>query len=282
MKIKKILNNNAVVSSNGKSTFIFIGTGLGFKKKIGDEVDQNHIENKFILEEYEITEKLINMMASIPIEYSKVTAEIVDHSKKVLNVSFSDMFYLSLMDHIHNTVELCKKGVIIHNKMYFEMKNLYPEIMAVAQWAVERINIELDAHLSDEEAANIAMHMISSRKQENISIDNLVKNTNKVHDIIELVRIVNHLDIDNNSLALERFTIHLNFLLERLEMGESKKKNSNNEQTEILKYIGSKNPQAYSSANMIEKYLGVDLLQDEKLYLTLHIRRLINDSNSDK
>lgn len=51
LKIKKILNNNAVlVGKNGKD-FIWIGTGLGFQMKPGLEADESKIEKIFVLKE---------------------------------------------------------------------------------------------------------------------------------------------------------------------------------------------------------------------------------------
>ena len=57
MKILKIFNNNAVatVSSNGED-LILTGSGIGFKKKVGDEVDPSKIEKRYY---YQGNEKML-------------------------------------------------------------------------------------------------------------------------------------------------------------------------------------------------------------------------------
>ena len=48
MKIVKIFNNNAVATiSKNKEDLILTGSGIGFQKKIGDEVDPGKIEKKY-------------------------------------------------------------------------------------------------------------------------------------------------------------------------------------------------------------------------------------------
>jgi hypothetical protein len=48
MKIKKILNNNAVISENNqKEEIIITGKGIAFGKKAGDLIDKDKIEKNF-------------------------------------------------------------------------------------------------------------------------------------------------------------------------------------------------------------------------------------------
>lgn len=39
MKIKRVLNNNAVISSNSQNGDVLLGSGIAFQKKAGQEVD---------------------------------------------------------------------------------------------------------------------------------------------------------------------------------------------------------------------------------------------------
>ena len=51
MKIIKIFNNNAVATiSDNKNDLILTGSGIGFQKKIGDEVDERRIEKRYVYE----------------------------------------------------------------------------------------------------------------------------------------------------------------------------------------------------------------------------------------
>ena len=50
MRIKKILNNNAIISENDQTEEIIItGKDIAFGKKAGDLIDRDKIEKTFIL-----------------------------------------------------------------------------------------------------------------------------------------------------------------------------------------------------------------------------------------
>lgn len=45
MIIKKIFNNNAILAKDlSKQEIVIMGRGVGFKKSVGDQVDENLIE----------------------------------------------------------------------------------------------------------------------------------------------------------------------------------------------------------------------------------------------
>lgn len=49
MKIIKIFNNNSIAAlSDELGDIILTGSGIGFQKKIGDLVDESHIEKTYI------------------------------------------------------------------------------------------------------------------------------------------------------------------------------------------------------------------------------------------
>lgn len=51
MKIIKIFNNNAVATiTEDKNDLILTGSGIGFQKKIGDEVNEDRIEKRYFYE----------------------------------------------------------------------------------------------------------------------------------------------------------------------------------------------------------------------------------------
>jgi len=72
MKIEKIINNNVVVSVNAvKTEMIFMGKGLGFQKKISDEIDESKIEKAYASTKEWNVDKLMQLLASIPLEQCK-------------------------------------------------------------------------------------------------------------------------------------------------------------------------------------------------------------------
>ncbi|MDN6538472.1 MAG: CAT RNA binding domain-containing protein [Lactococcus sp.] len=50
MEIRKVLNNNSVLVGKGTKDYIWIGTGIGYKRKPGQEADEKKIDRVFVLQ----------------------------------------------------------------------------------------------------------------------------------------------------------------------------------------------------------------------------------------
>lgn len=62
MQIKRIFNNNAVMFLNKKGREeIALGKGVGYQKKIGDDIDESLVTKLFVLKDSNITQKLHNV-----------------------------------------------------------------------------------------------------------------------------------------------------------------------------------------------------------------------------
>ena len=81
LKIKKILNNNAVLVGKDGKDFIWIGTGLGFKMKPGQAADETKIEKVFVLHK-QSSDRLIQLLENIPIQYASLADDIIRMGKK--------------------------------------------------------------------------------------------------------------------------------------------------------------------------------------------------------
>ena len=83
-KKKKSLNevNNLIrtFDNNGKE-ILLMGCGLGFQKKIGDTIDRSKIEKIYAIENKNDSNKLMNLLSEIPLEYIQVSNEIISYAK---------------------------------------------------------------------------------------------------------------------------------------------------------------------------------------------------------
>lgn len=269
---KKVLNNNAILVSDGKNEKILIGTGIGFKRKAGQSIEENNskIEKTFILHKRKNIESFIKIIERIPIKYLSLSADIVNVAKEKLDYEISETIYISLTDHIYNLVDLYKKGLALENKISWEIKKFYPNEYAVGLISVDLISQKLEILFDEYEAANIAMHFIMSRLEGDLERKNLALLSKKIKDIILIIRMHNRVEIDENSLAFDRFVTHLRYFFMRMEnhivsSGENP----------LLTHAVEKYPAAYETVKLVEEYLEVELQDDEQLYLTLHIQKLI-------
>lgn len=272
MKIKKILNNNAVlVGKNGKD-FIWIGNGLGFQKKPGQEADESQIEKVFVLRQQNAFDRLSTLLEDIPISYVSLADDVISIAKKGLSRELSDTIYVSLTDHLHNLVKLHNQGIVIHNRLSWEIKKFYPKEFEVGMKALRLIKEKLQIDLDEEEAGNIALHLINAQLSDDLTQMDVKQISKKIRDILSLVRMYNKIEIDETSFAFDRFVTHLRFFFKRLESLERGEKNN-----PLLIHVVQQYPKAYESMKLIEKYLTVYLNDDEQLYLTLHIQKLIEN-----
>ncbi|MBS6041772.1 MAG: PRD domain-containing protein [Clostridium baratii] len=275
MKIGKIFNNNAVMvkEDNGRDSVI-IGCGLAFRKKVGDEVDESLIEKTFILKEKDTLEKFKMILEHIPTEQISLCYDIVEYAKNMLNCELNDYIYVTLTDHISYTLKLFDEGIERPNILIWEIKKFYPKEYNIGLKALEFIESELGKKVNEEEAGNIALHLITAQiNGKSDKTDIAYSMTKKIQDILNIVKYTYDIELDEHSLNYERFITHLRFFFKRL----SNKTQYRNENEEfLLQQVKEKYKDAYKCMLKIEKYLNVELSYEEQLYLTLHIKRIVN------
>lgn len=273
MKIKKILNNNAVLVGKDGKDFIWIGTGLGFQKKPGQEADEAKVEKIFVLHQKKTSERFLSIMESIPIKYVSLADDIISFAKKELVHELSETLYVSLTDHLYNLVKLYDQGMVIHNRLSWEIKKFYPKEFEVGKEALQLIEQRCNLNLPEEEAGNIALHLINAQLTDELNPPQDVRLiARKIRDIITLIRLFNKIKINEDSLAFDRFVTHLRFFFQRLENHSADQK-----ENPLLNHVKEQYLQAYQTMLLVEEYLQVQLSDDEKLYLSLHIQKLIEN-----
>lgn len=275
MKIDKIFNNNAVMvkEDNGRDSVI-IGCGLAFRKKVGDEVDESLIEKTFILKEKDTLEKFKMILEHIPTEQIALCYDIVEYAKNMLNCELNDYIYVTLTDHISYTLKLFDEGIERPNILIWEIKKFYPKEYNIGLKALEFIESEFGKKINEEEAGNIALHLITAQiNGKSDKTDIAYSMTKKIQDILNIVKYTFDIELDEQSLNYERFITHLRFFFKRLN---NKTQYRNENEDFLLQQVKKKYKDAYKCMLKIEKYLNIELSYEEQLYLTLHIKRIAN------
>ncbi len=273
LKIKKIFNNNVVLSKDySKHEIVVMGRGIAFKKKIGDEIDENLVEKTFILKQKEASEKFKLLLEDVPLQYVSLCYDIIEYAKNVLNVKLNDYIYVTLTDHISNALKIFEEGFNCSNVLIWEIKKFYPKEFSVGIKALDFIESETGKRLPESEAANIALHLINAQINSNFNnVKDVINVTEKIMDILNIIKYTYRIELDDKSLSYERFITHLRFFFKRLNR---KEKPESKEDDFLLKQVKSKYKDAYNCMIKIEKYLETKLNDDEKLYLTVHIQRV--------
>ena len=280
MKIKKVLNNNAVtVINNHNQEVVVMGLGLAFKKRAGDELEEEKIERIFTLENKEISEKLKELISEIPMKHVEVCEEIVKYAEEHLDKKLNENIYLTLTDHISFALARHEKGLDMKNPMAWEIKRFYKQEYSIAIKALEIIKEKLQVDLPQDEAASIALHIVNA--QLNIDMNNVIDITNIIQGILSTIKYHFGIGLDEDSLNYHRLITHLKFFAQRM-LNDKLPKSDDDYLYHIVK---EKYSDAYNCAERIKIYIKktyeFTITNEEMTYLIVHIQRVVN-RDSDK
>ncbi|MEN8078569.1 PRD domain-containing protein [Clostridioides difficile] len=274
MEIIKVMNNSLVfVKDNNDNEIIVMGKGIGFMKKVGESIDSTKIEKVFTLKDDDAKKKYFRSMEDISSEYVDITNDIVRYATDKLKCKLNDNVFISLIDHISFAIERYNNNVSLQNRLLWEVKKFYPEEFKVGLYAVNKINDVLNISLPEEEAGNIAFHIVNAQS-DNAKMENTILMVKMMKDILNIIKYDLKITLDKDSLSYSRFITHLQFFLQRVIEGKlSESKNSF-----ILEQIESQYSDKVNCArnikNYVEKLLNIEVSDDEVLYLSMHIIRV--------
>lgn len=139
------------------------------------------------------------------------------------------------------------------------------------------INEDLKVMLPEDEAGLIALHIIDAEL--NIDMDQTMRMTEIMQDILNIIKYYFQVTFDEKQLAYNRLTTHLKYFVQRV----SQETVSEGLDADFVAFITDKYPEAYQCTNRIAKYVENKIHQvlseEEKLYLTVHIHRVIENFN---
>lgn len=275
MKIDKIINNNLIrtFDNNGKEILV-MGCGLGFQKKIGDTIDRSKIEKIYAIENKNDSNKLMNLLSEIPLEYIQVSNEIISYAKYSLGKRLNDNIYIFLTDHISFAIERYKQGLNFKNALLWEIKRFYNHEFLIGKEALTIIKKRLDIMLSEDEAASIALHIVNAQLNSRDMNDTL-DITKMIQNILNIVKFHFNIELDEYSLHYERFITHLKFFAQRILSGKVVKSDDAN----FCEMIKEQYKDAYLCAEKVKKYIlkefNHEISDEEIMYLTVHIKRIV-------
>lgn len=275
MRIKKILNNNAVIAVNEKSEDIVItGLGLAFKKRVGDYLDDEKIERIFRMEDKEVSKKLKRLISEIPVEFVEATEEIVKIAKTELDVKLNENIYLTLTDHLSFAVYRLKNNLEVTNPLYWEIKRLYQREYKVGLKALDMIKEKFGVALPEEEATSIAMHIVNAEM--GLEMSNAIKVVKILQDLLNIIKYHFGTDFVEESIDYQRMATHLKFYAQRIVNSEILPKDS----VALFDIVKMSFPDALECALKIKNYAvekhDFETSEEEMAYLIVHIERVVN------
>ena len=276
MIVEKVLNNNVVVSIDPttRKEVILMGSGIAFNKKPGQLIDVKRIEKTFIVDDENLGNKIKKLINQIPEGIFELTDEIITHAIVELNVELDKQIYVSLADHIAFAVKRFKNGITIKNELLNEIRRVHRNEFRVSLWAVDYINRNLDIQLPEDEAGFIALHFVNASYKETTMKS--VESTKIIKDILNIIKYYFDIELDEDDLNYDRLLTHLKYFAKRIV--NNNKHNSTD--SSFVKVISTTYPEAYACAIKIGEYIlmhnNYEVDEDELVYLTMHIQRVIS------
>lgn len=272
MIISQILNNNVVTSLVDDKEVIVMGKSIGFNSKKGQEIDESQVEKVYYLHANIVhdSENIKEIISNTSLIYLEIAERVVAELTKVSGKQFDPMFPIFLADHMSLTIKRAREGQYVENIMWAEIKRVYPVEYNYGKQIVKDLNQRYNINLKRDEAAFLALHILNgyveAKPFESIDIIEDIRHiTNLIYEELDL-------DLGPDEYITNRFTSHLNYLLQRIYRDELI-----DDYIDInsFKFLCNSYPLEYDVlikvCCYIEKILNYKLNDLEQQYLLLHL-----------
>lgn len=273
MKISQILNNNVAIVKRGSNEIIVYAKGIAFKKKAGDEIDNEDVQKTYVLDSHDKLEHFSYLLSKTKDEYLLIVNAIIAYGEDQLHEKVSDYLYLTLLDHLDFAIKRMKKNQFIKSPLSWEVKKFYPEHYQIGLYAVSIIQETMKIECPEDEAVAIALHFINLQN-DTATAGEMMKVMEIVRDILAIIKYHFAINFEEDSMNYMRLLTHLQYFATRL----LKQDVYASDEQELNHQIKALYPDAYSCVNKIRVYVrdtfGNELTNDEETYLMLHIHRV--------
>ncbi|MEJ5070466.1 PRD domain-containing protein [Enterobacter sp. MYb186] len=272
--IKKSLNNSMLLVDNDQREMILFGKGIGFGAKPGTHIDLAQVEKVFLPLSDLKSRHFLSLTDTIPAAFFDISHEILILARRLCGDKLNSVLLFTLAEHLHFAVERSRNGQTILNKLSWEVKRYYPQEYSVGLQARAQVNEKFDIELPEEEAVNIAFHLINASSQDDDSTAH--QQVELVNRIADIVRYKLGKSIDTQSVNYMRFITHLRYFAERVLAGKIALSETEDFYQELMRH----RPDAMTVAWVIRDYVQdkyqLTLPKDELTWLSIHISRLMD------
>ncbi|MCS3432668.1 PRD domain-containing protein [Klebsiella sp. BIGb0407] len=273
--IKKSLNNSMLLVDNDQQEMILFGKGIGFNAKPGTHIDMTQVEKIFLPLSSPQGRHFLSLTDTIPSEFFDISHEVLVLARSVCGDKLNSVLLLTLAEHLHFAVERSRKGQAILNKLSWEVKRYYPQEYSIGLQARTKANERFKVELPEDEAVNIAFHLINASGQ--------VETDSSAHQQVELVNrlaaIVHYKlakNTDTESVNYRRFINHLRYFSERVLAGKIVMSEEEDFYQELMRYRPDAMNVAFGIRDYVQDKYQLALPKDELTWLSIHISRLID------
>lgn len=273
--IKKVINNNALLVTNTRlQEYVILSNGIAFNRKVGEALDESaKFEKKFLLtKDKNQRDNLLDLITTTDTEVFITLDKMITVIKEYLTIDYDGYQYYNLLDHLIGSINRIKEGIAVKSNFKEEDILLHEKELVVSE-KIGRIMYEtLNIQLTTDEIYIFAIHL--NNAQNEVSFASLSSETAiAIKEVLAIVE--EHLEIERNTFFYNRFLLHLKYFILR---NKDNTIVNRDEQSVLYESISASNQEATECVEAISKFLndkyGWKIINDEKLYILLHIMKL--------
>ncbi len=276
MKVIKNINNNFALAVDDDGNILVVrGKGIGFGN-VGRKINIADVERSY----YDVNEQCAKIINNISEEIIDVATLIVDKARQQLNTPIDSGIIFTLADHINFAIQRFQKNIEMKLPIAYDVRYFYAQEMEIGQYGLNIIRDKLKFDLSDDEAVYIALHLINAEEQAENKDEML--NNSIIEGITEIIEKEYCLKINKNNFNYSRFVSHMHYLFKRGKTNHL----IYSDNSAIYENLKREYQRTYVCADKINSYLSekinLNLSDEEKMYLMLHINRLCTREDYSK
>ena len=274
MIVVKNINNNVALclDSKGQEVVVF-GKGVGFLKP-PSEVPLSKIQRTF----YDLNHKFLPLLDDIPLDVIDFTSRQVAQIRGKLPYETNANLIMTLADHLAFAMTRAKRGIYTPMPSIYEMEQNYPVEVEIGRQIVKAMEQEFHVKLPKGEVQGVAMHFINASLGSPSS--GQLTAEEEYETILErMTQIVEHalqITIRRDTFNYARFATHVQYLLKRVQADSP----IDSDNLQMYASIRDEYKDVSACVDQIHEYLqrnwSIDLSEEEKLYLIMHINRVIS------
>ncbi|MGN0983804.1 MAG: BglG family transcription antiterminator LicT [Gemmiger sp.] len=277
MRIKKVINNNILCAIDEKGREMIVsGKGIGFKRRVGEFIDEAQVDKIYRMEEKNDQRRLRELVEQIPIEHLELTERLVREIREQINLPLNESLIITLADHISFAIQRKNQGIEFHNPLAGSILCYYPTEYQLGQHCLQTIEEQFQVTLHPDEASFIALHIVNAEL--NTQMSQMEDMTRLLDGCIRVTEFYYRIKFDRNSLDFSRFVIHLRYLAQRLYQNKALTDTDGEEDVLFRELIKRNCKEHYECAGRIAAYIEANhdktISEEEKIYITIHLKRL--------
>ena len=274
MVVVKNINNNVALclDSKGQEVVVF-GKGVGFLKP-PSEVPLSKIQRTF----YDLNRKFLPLLDDIPLDVIDFTSRQVAQIRGKLPYETNANLIMTLADHLAFAMTRAKRGIYTPMPSIYEMEQNYPVEVGIGRQIVSAMEQEFHIKLPKGEVQGVAMHFINASLGSPSSGQLTAEEEYEtiLERMTQIIEYALQVTIRRDTFNYARFATHVQYLLKRVQ-ADSPIDSSN---LQMYASIRDEYKDVSACVDQIHEYLqrnwSIDLSEEEKLYLIMHINRVIS------